>query len=341
MKCGALDGERVIAPPALVDSLPPTPSDSTATARGAVRQIRWLREPLVQFLLIGLALFLLNARLNHGVGLSTGSHQIALTTDDLRQLQNTFAAQWRRTPSPEEMRGLEENRIREEVLDREALLLGLDKDDVIIKRRLAQKMQFLAEDVAATHQPTTADLKAWYVKNSSSFTLPRRLSFRHLYFSPDRHGPRAHDDAMRALAKIANEPENSKTAAGLADRFMFQDYYADRTPEELEKEFGAQFALSVPKFKPGSWQGPVESGYGWHLVFVDSVIPGRIPVFEEVEPEVKTAWLADQKQQAWQKAYEEMRVKYTILLPAFAEQESASAASKPTQIPALSGQGPQ
>ena len=127
----------------------------------------------------------------------------------------------------------------------------------------------------------------------------------------------------------------------MADRFMFQDYYADRTPEELEKEFGAQFASEVPELKPGSWQGPVESGYGWHLVFVDSVIPGRVPVFEEVESDVKTAWLADQKQQAWQKAYEDMRAKYTILLPGPAEPQSASVPSKPPQIPAPSGEGPQ
>ncbi len=120
---------------------------------------------------------------------------------------------------------------------------------------------------------------------------------------------------------------------------MFQDYYADRTPEELEKEFGSQFASAVPKLKPGSWQGPVESGYGWHLVFVDSVVPGRIPVFEEVEADVRTAWLADQKQQALQKAYKEMRAKYSVVLPAPAEQPSARVSSKPTQIPALPAEG--
>ena len=107
---------------------------------------------------------------------------------------------------------------------------------------------------------------------------------------------------MKALAKIRAAPEESKAAPALADRFMFQDYYADRTPEELEKDFGPQFASAVPKLRPGSWQGPVESGYGWHLVFVDSVIPGRIPVFEEVEADVKTAWLAI-KSNKLQKAY--------------------------------------
>ena len=322
-------------------SLVAVPADSIPHAVNggkAALPIRLLREPLVQFLLIGVVLFLAYGALNHGAGQSEKSYQIALTTDDLRQLQNTFTAQWQRAPSPEEMHGLVEQKIRDEILYRQALQLGLDRDDVIIKRRLAQKMQFLAEDVGATHQPTTEELKAWYVKNRTRFALPSRFSFRHLYFSPDLRGQHAHDDATKTLLKISGEPEESKA---VADRFMFQDYYADRTPEELEKEFGARFASEVPKLKPGSWQGPVESGYGWHLVFVDSVIPGRVPVFEEVESDVKTAWLADEKQQAWQKAYEDMRSKYTILLPGPAKPQSANVPSKTPPMPAPLGEGAQ
>ena len=327
--------------PALVGSSPGTASDGGARVHSAVTRMRWLREPLVQFLIIGVALFLINGALNQGTNQSGTSYEIALTIDDLRQLQSTFAAQWQRAPSPEEMRGLVESRVRQDVLYREALMLGLDKDDIIIKRRLAQKMQFLAEDVAGAHEPTTAELKVWYGKNSDRFALPSRFSLRHLYFSPDSRGQRAHDDAMNALAKIGGEAEGSKTAAALADRFMFQDYYADRTTEKLEKEFGTQFASAIPKLRPRSWQGPVESGYGWHLVFVDSVVPGRIPVFEEVEPDVKTAWLADQKQHGWQKAYEQMRAKYTAHLPGAAELQSASTIVKPMETPSASGEGPQ
>ncbi len=330
----------VVTAPNPVDSLPGTSHDASVRAHRAARGIRWLRDPLVQFLVIGVALFLVYGALNHGGSRPGSSYQIALTIDDVRQLQNTFAAQWQRAPSPEEMRSLEENRVREEVLYREALLLGLDKDDVIIKRRLAQKMQFLAEDVAAAHQSTTAELEAWYEKNSDRFALPSRVSFRHLYFSPDRRGERAHDDAMNALVEIGREPEGPKATTDLADRFMFQDHYADLTPKDLEREFGAQFASAVLKLQPGSWQGPVESGYGWHLVFVDSVIPGRIPAFEEVEEDVKGAWLSDQKRDAWQRAYEQMRAKYTVLLPVPAESQSAGATSVLTEIPAPSGEGP-
>ena len=142
------------------------------------------------------------------------------------------------------------------------------------------------------------------------------MSFRHLYFSPDRRGERARDDAAKALAKLAAQPQDAKLAASLADPFMFQDYYRDRAPDYLGKEFGPQFAQTVAKLAPGSWQGPIESGYGWHLVFVDTAIPGRVPAFEEIESEVKSAWLNEQKEKAWQEAYKELRAKYTVLIPA-------------------------
>ena len=142
-----------------------------------------------------------------------------------------FESQWHRQPTPAEFQAMVEDKVREEVLYREALAMGLDKDDTIVKRRMAQKMQFLAEDVAAAHEPSTAELKAWFDKNNDKFALPSRYSFRHLYFSPDKRGKNAQEDAAKALAKIAGQPEDSKLAASLGDSFMFQDYYGDRAPE--------------------------------------------------------------------------------------------------------------
>ena len=302
---------------------------------------RWPREPLLHFLLLGLLLFGIYAYLNRGRLGVESSRQIALSLDELRQMDLYFESQWHRPPTPQEFQAMVEDKVREEVLYREGLAMGLDKDDTIVKRRMAQKMQFLAEDVAAAHVPSMEELKAWFDKNNKKFALPSRYSFRHLYFSPDKRGKNAQEDAAKALAKIAGQPEDSKLAMSLADQFMFQDYYGDRTPEALAKEFGPQFAVAVEKLKHGSWQGPIESGYGWHLVFVDTVIPGRIPAFEEIEPDVKTAWLGEQKQQGWQKAYAEMRAKYTVLLPAPPSKEAAQAPAPPPkkQVPASSGEG--
>jgi len=301
---------------------------------------RLLREPLLHFLLIGLALFAIYAYLHRGrLGIES-SRQIPITLDDLRQMDLYFQSQWHRPPTPQEFQAMVEDKVREEVLYREGLAMGLDKDDEIVKRRMAQKMQFLAEDVAAAHEPSTAELKAWFDKNTNKFALPSRYSFRHLYFSPDKRGKNAQEDAAKALAKIAGQQEDSKLAASLGDQFMFQDYYGDRTPEAIAKEFGPQFAVALENLKPGSWQGPVESGYGWHLVYLDTVIPGRIPAFEEMEPDVKTAWLAEQKKTAWDKAYKEMRAKYTVLLPGPPDKNAPQAPAPPPkkQIPAPSGE---
>jgi peptidyl-prolyl cis-trans isomerase C len=302
---------------------------------------RWLREPLLHFLLIGLLLFGVYAYTNRGrIGIES-PRQIVLSLDELATMTAYFESQWHRRPTPQEFQAMVEDKIKEEVLYREGLAMGLDKDDTIVKRRMAQKMQFLAEDVAAAHEPSSAELKAWFEKNTDKFALPSRYSFRHVYFSPDKRGRNAHDDAAQTLAKIAGQPEDSPLIPSVADRFMFQDYYGDRTPSAIAKEFGPQFAVALEKLKPGSWQGPIESGYGWHLVFVDTVIPGRIPAFEEVESEVKTAWLGDQKAQAWGKAYKEMRAKYTVFLPAAPDKQTASAPLPPPkkEIPTSSGEG--
>jgi len=318
------------------DSVPPS---SPKSSFSSVLK-RWLREPLLHFLLLGLALFAVYSYTHRGRGGFESSRQIALTLDELRQMDMYF--EWHRQPTPAEFQAMVEDKVREEVLYREALAMGLDRDDTIVKRRMAQKMQFLAEDVAAAHEPSTAELKAWFEKNSKKFALPSRYSFRHLYFSPDKRGKNAQDDAAKTLTKIAGQPEDSKLAASLADQFMFQDYYGDRAPEALAKEFGPQFVMALEELKPGSWEGPIESGYGWHLVFVDTVIPGRIPSFEEMEQDVKTAWLGEQKATAWQKAYAEMRAKYIVLLPAPSDKEAVQAPVPPPkkEVPAPSGEAP-
>ena len=297
----------------------------------------FLREPLFHFLLAGAVLFGVYAYAERGHGDVEQSNRIQLTIDDLSQMVLVFKSQWRRDPTPEQLRELVEDRVQEEVLYREALALGLEKDDTIVRRRMAQKMQFLAEDVAAAREPTSGELATWYEANREQFALPPRVSFRHLYFSPDRRAEHARDDAVAALTKLAGQPEGSNLV--VADRFMFQEYYRDRAPDFLAKEFGPNFALAVAKMPAGSWQGPFESGLGWHLVFIDTLTPGRIPAFEEVETDVKQAWLAEQKVQAWRKAYQDMRARYTVQLPAPAANEPANGSLQSEHGPAVSSEG--
>jgi peptidyl-prolyl cis-trans isomerase C len=276
---------------------------------------RLLREPLFHFVLIGIALFAIYRALHSDAADSSDSKKIVLTTNELDQMSLMWQAQRRFSPSEEQIQKLLENRVREEVLYREALALGLDKNDTIVKRRMAQKMDFLAEDLSDLREPSREELKTWFAKNSERFTVPGRASFRHLYFSFDKHGKQTAQVAAEVLKKIAGKPSGSREAAALGDPFMFQDYYGDHSFDELAKTFGPGFARSLFAEKTGSWRGPIESGYGCHLVFIDSLTPARVPDFEEIEADVRTQWVSAQREETKQRMYEEMKSHYEIVMP--------------------------
>ena len=276
---------------------------------------RLVREPLVHFVCAGALLFGAYALLHPELLEGDASHRIELTPDDLRQISVAWLAQGRPAPTPEEMRSLVESRIREEILYREALALGLDQGDTIVKRRLAQKMEFLFEDISALREPGAGELEAFFAENSARFTEPARVTFRQLYFSPDRRGARAREDAARALERLARERLDSAAAEALADPFMFQDYYGDRPFEQVATAFGPGFAEALFRADPGTWLGPIESGYGWHLVYVDSRTPARTPALEEVAADVRSAWMEGQRDDLKQRALEEMRSRYEIVIP--------------------------
>ena len=276
---------------------------------------KWLREPLLQFILVGVVLFGVWHLVNPAADTRGASSRIVLTDDDLRQMALVWVAQGRPPPTQQQMQSLIETKVHEEVLYREALALGLDKDDTIVKRQLARKMEFLAEDVSKLDEPKQDELAAWYEKNHARFALPPRVSFRHIYFSPDRRGASARMDAERGLARLAGKPMDAHGAAATGDPFMFQDYYGDRSFDELAKAFGPQFARAVIGVKQGAWAGPIESGYGWHVVFVESSTPERIPAYEEVAADVKAAWLEDHRDEVRRRMYETMRARYEVVVP--------------------------
>ncbi|WP_331372385.1 peptidylprolyl isomerase [Sinorhizobium chiapasense] len=295
----------------------PVPSNRGDGA-GQLQKKKWQRflsEPLLHFLVVGALLFGVYRIVSLETEKATDAQTIQLTKDDIRQLAITWLAQGRPPPTPEQLRGLVDQKVTEEILFREAVALGLDRDDQIIKRRLAQKMDFLAADLATLNEPSVADLTTWFRQNADRFALPPHLSFRHLYFSFDKHGEASRDSAAAALTLIAGKSANSPDVAALADPFMFRNYYGDATPEQIAKEFGPEFAKALFELKSGSWQGPVQSGYGWHLVWIDSIEPGRVPTFEEVAPDAKAVWLDDRYREVKRAALEEMRSRYVVIVP--------------------------
>lgn len=288
---------------------------------------RLLREPLLHFLLAGAAVFGAYAWLHPETVAGDASHRVELTEDDLRQIGVGWIAQGRPAPTPEEMRRLVESRVREELLYREALALGLDQGDTIVKRRLAQKMEFLFEDLAALREPSSAELEAWFAENSTRFAVPGRATFRVLYFSPDRRGDRAREDATHALGRLASEPLDAPALSTIGDPFMFQDYYGDRSFEDIAKSFGPAFATALFDLQPGAWRGPIESGFGWHLVFVDSLAPSRTPALDEVAADVRSEWLSAQREALRERALSELKTRYEIVVPDVLAQERPVASS--------------
>jgi peptidyl-prolyl cis-trans isomerase C len=276
---------------------------------------RWLREPLLHFLLIGAALFTVYHIRNPGAAQLANGSRIELTEDDLRQIDDYWMGQWHRHPTREEWSSLIDNKIREEILYREALAMGLDQGDTIVRRRMAQKMDFLMEDIAALHDPDRQELKTWFKKNAERFALPPRITFHHLYFSPDKRGAAARADAARALDKLKDKSGVTPQGTDVADPFMFQSDYGDRTPEQIAGVFGGDFAKAVSGCKAGTWQGPIESGLGWHLVWIDSITPGRVPAYEEIESDVKTQWISEQRTEVKRRAFEAMKSRYVIIMP--------------------------
>lgn len=280
---------------------------------------RWLREPLVQFLVVGILLFALWKVVSpHSVD-SEPVDRITLTDDDLKQLATTWMLAGRPLPNAQQMQSLIDDRVREEVLYREALALGLDKGDTIVKRQLARKMEFLAEDVSKLEVPQPGELKAWFDKHKEQFALAPRVTFRHVYFSPDRRGATVRTDAERALGELSGKPIDAPAVATSGDPFMFQQYYGDRSLDEIGRQFGPEFAHTLSSIKPGAWTGPFASGYGWHLVFAQSVTPQRIPDFEAIESDVQAAWVEDHRNDVRARMYKAMRARYEVVLPTSSE----------------------
>ena len=299
----------------LEERVGPDQDDPASVGRTPSRLMRWGREPLLHFLLIGVVIFVGYQALQPETTGRDVSNRIVLTGDDLRQLRATWIAQGRPSPTPEDMRRLIENKVHEEIFYREALALGLDKEDIIVKRRLAQKMEFLVQDLAALRDPTTEELRAWFEKNPDRFAPPPRVSFHHLYFSPDRRGPGVKKEAASAREQLNGKPLNTPLLSTRGDSFMFQDFYNDRTPDQVAAVFGTTFAKTVFQLTPGSWEGPIESGLGWHVVLVEAITPGRTPAFEEIEPDIEAQWSEEQRIESSRRTFEAMKARYEVVLP--------------------------
>jgi hypothetical protein len=285
-----------------------------------------LREPLLHFLVAGAILFVVWGY--WGDDSEPDSGQIIVGSARIEQIRNAWKMQMRREPTQEELESLIERFIEEEVLYREALAMGLEKEDIIIRRRLAQKMRFLIQDMADQSQPSEAELMSFFEKSREQFRSPARISFTHIYFSRDQDENAALRDAGEALARL--QSSNPERAPEQGDPFMLNHDYAEITQQDTAKLFGKTFAEELFALTPGSWQGPIHSGYGIHLVRLVDYIPSRILEFSEVAERVRREYINIRRQKANEEAIEALKARYEIVVDENALRRKESQTTPPS-----------
>ena len=256
-----------------------------------------LREPLVRFLLIGVVLF--------GVVSAARSLQrpvVRIDEAELRQIVAYWEAQAQRPPTREELNAMLRERIDEELLALEAVRLGMDRDDLIIRRRLAQKMAFASEDLAPVPEPTEADLRAWYAAHPQDYLKPAAATFRHVFFSDDSPGA----EAVARAALGSEDPQASGQPFALPLSYVGVDL------RDIARDYGPDFPARVEAAATGRWTGPFRSAYGWHLLRVEARKAESQAPFEEVRAEVAEAWKADRRKAGNAEFIRDLRRRYRV-----------------------------
>lgn len=284
-----------------------TPSRRPAGHFGRLRAIA--REPFVQFLVLGAIIFLV---VEH-VEAQTSRYRVVIDEPVIQRLGNAYQQQFGTMPTPLQMRELVDRYVRSEIYLREGLALGLDRDDEIIRRRIAQKYEFLQNDLAVPETPTPEALEAWYRANAARYTDPGRRSFTQIYFSADRTGDA--DARLRAGQALADVTARGLTRApGVGDPFPGTPDSAAASRADVERLFGgADFATAVFKAPIGQWSGPYRSGWGWHLVRVEGELPARRRPYPEVADQVLRDYREDARQSANDRAYAALQQQYHVV----------------------------
>jgi len=275
--------------------------------------VKLLREPLLHFLFIGAAIYLLYGAFAEPVPEEVDK-TIVVSEGEIKWMKTSWQKRWNRPPTPEEFDGLIQQYIRETVLYREALTMGLNKHDQVIRRRLAQKLEFLAKDLVALTPPTDEELLTYFDAHQERYQEPARYTFTQVFIDPDKRGDTTLADAEKIKATLIAQGDAIQDAGALGDSFMLQNYYPEKDQAEIQKLFGSGFAESLVDLSSGQWHGPVLSGYGVHLVYVDNVSETPAPVFAEVRERVMQDWKSEKGEELNEKFYANLRDRYTVVI---------------------------
>lgn len=270
---------------------------------------RVLRDPLLQFLLLGAALFVI-FRFTRGNG-SDESSQILVKQGQIHSLAAAFERTWQRQPTPEELDGLIEDHVREEIAVREAIALGLDRDDAIIRRRLRMKLDLVSEELASQTDPTDAELLAFMQQHADSYRIDPAVAFLQVYFNPDKRRDAA-AEAKVTLSRLRKESWTEPHALG--DPSLLPQQVALTSQSDVSRQFGEEFTAAILQLEPGQWSEPVRSSFGWHLVFVSETRPGRMPELSEVRDAVERDWFAVRRKEMQEEFYRQLRKRYDVVI---------------------------
>jgi len=267
-----------------------------------------LREPLVHFLLLGLLVFAgfkVTSRNEAGE-----PSKIVVTQAQVESLVTGFSRTWQRPPTTLELEGLIREYIHEEVCTREALALGLDKDDSVIRRRLRQKLEFISDSVASQADPTEEQLQQYLQAHANSFRGEREFTFSQVYLDPQKHGENLTRDINQMLAELRLGSKSDVSKMG--DSLLLEQNFESVPAGEVSKQFGEKFVANLAELPVGEWSGPIESGYGLHLVIVIDRKDGSVPALADVRETVKRDWVNARRSETNEKFYQALLKRYTV-----------------------------
>ncbi len=274
---------------------------------------RMAREPLVHFLLIGAGIYGIYGMFAAGEA-GNDERTVTVTSGEIQALTDQWRRTWNRPPTEDELAGIIRNRVRVQILHREALAMGLDKGDTVIERRLAQKVEFLAQGLITPEEPSDEELIDWYAANSARFKQPDLYTITQIFFDPDKREATTLDDAKAALDKLNALDRLPPDVSDYGDRLMLKNYYPNISKPELGKLFGTAFAEQVIELEPGAWHGPILSGYGTHLVLVTDITLVPLPAFDDIEELIKEKWMAEQIAELSERFIDSLLSRYEVIV---------------------------
>ena len=268
-----------------------------------------LKDPLFRFLLIGAAIFLIFNVFNKSEDLE---NTIVISAADIAALQANFSRTWQRQPSEKELSGIIEESVRDEVAYREALAMGLDRDDPYVRRRMRMKTELLMEDIISMTPPTDEELNTFLVENRDQFKRQPEIAFSQIFFNAEKHG----DSLESEINTIKQQLQSSQTdlSQDLGDVIMLPQNYPLAALNIIKRQFGEAFAEQIVTLEPEIWSGPVVSTYGLHLVLVRDRVDGYDPELTEIRPVVEREFMAKRRKHIKEEAYKKLQEQYEIVV---------------------------